>query len=101
MRDTVERRLSIVAALCKRHSDTIGNLAAEYGVSESLAFIFVSRIYAAGERRRSIYGRRVYLGKRISDAGTGKFACEIKPDFERTGCKDHRDYPPRIRATAE
>ena len=34
MRDTVERRLSIVAALCKRHSDTIGNLAAEYGVSD-------------------------------------------------------------------
>ena len=34
MRDTVERRLSIVAALCKRHSDTIGNLAVEYGVSD-------------------------------------------------------------------
>ena len=34
MRDTVERRLSIVAALCKRHSDTICNLAAEYGVSD-------------------------------------------------------------------
>ena len=34
MRDTVERRMSIVAALCKRHSDTISNLATEYGVSD-------------------------------------------------------------------
>lgn len=101
MRDTVERRMSIVAALCKRHSDTISNLATEYGVSDrtirtdiaSLSYSFP--IYTQQGNGGGVFMNSGYkLGKRISDAGTGKFACEIKPDSGRTGGRNYRDYYP-------